>query len=129
MATLRSLITAPRDHMLEAEHTRVTKRSLELQAQVSSALAAGRALTTPFPSGNTLADQLRIVARLISVSQELAAKRQVFFVSLSGWDNHDSMLTTHPTLIARLPRRDGRAWGAQSGDELHGLRLRPHAHI
>ena len=31
----------------------------------------------------------RIVARLISVSQELGAKRQVFFVSLGGFDNHD----------------------------------------
>ncbi|MGQ0589475.1 MAG: DUF1501 domain-containing protein, partial [Sphingosinicella sp.] len=57
---------------------------------------------TPFPSGNSLADQLRIVARLISVSQELGAKRQVFFVSLGGFDNHDSILTTHPVLLTRL---------------------------
>ena len=60
------------------------------------------AIATPFPAGNTLADQLRIVARLISVSQELGAKRQVFFVSLGGFDNHDSILTTHPMLMTRL---------------------------
>ena len=29
---------------------------------------------------------------MISVSQELGAKRQVFFVSLGGFDNHDSLL-------------------------------------
>ncbi len=102
MSTLRMLMTQPRDHMLEAEHNRVTKRSLDLQAQVSAALAAAPALTTSFPVGNSLADQLRIVARLISVSQELGARRQVFFVSMGGFDNHDSILTTHPILMARV---------------------------
>jgi len=101
-STLRGLMTTPRTHLLENEHARVTKRSLDLQAQVSGALAGARTLATPFPAGNSLADQLRIVARLISVSQELGAKRQVFFVSLGGFDNHDSILTTHPVLMTRV---------------------------
>lgn len=102
MSTLRALMTQPRAHLFEDEHSRVTKRSLDLQAQVAAALGAGPAIATPFPAGNPLADQLRIVARLISVSQELGAKRQVFFVSLGGFDNHDSILTAHPTLMTRL---------------------------
>ncbi|HEV7659231.1 MAG TPA: DUF1501 domain-containing protein [Allosphingosinicella sp.] len=102
MSTLRALMTQPRAHLFEDEHSRVTKRSLDLQAQVSAALGAGPAIATPFPAGNPLADQLRIVARLISVSQELGAKRQVFFVSLGGFDTHDSILTAHPTLMTRL---------------------------
>jgi uncharacterized protein (DUF1501 family) len=102
MSTLRALMTQPRTHLFEDEHARVTKRSLDLQAQVSAALGAGPNIATPFPAGNPLADQLRIVARLISVSQELGAKRQVFFVSLGGFDNHDSILTAHPTLMTRL---------------------------
>jgi uncharacterized protein (DUF1501 family) len=101
MTTLRALMTGPRSHLFENEHATVTKRSLDLQAQVSAALAAGPAVTG-FPAGNSLADQLRIVARLISVSQELGAKRQVFFVSLGGFDTHDGILTTHPTLMTRL---------------------------
>lgn len=102
MAALRALMTGNRTNLFENEHAIVTKRSLDLQAQVTSALAAGPTIATPFPAGNTLGDQLRIVARLISVSQELGAKRQVFFVSLGGFDNHDSMLTTHPVLMTRL---------------------------
>ncbi|MEA3045091.1 MAG: hypothetical protein QOH47_2929 [Sphingomonadales bacterium] len=102
MSTLRSLMTAPRTNLFEDEHARVTKRSLDLQAQVTGALAAGPAINTVFPANNTLADQLRIVARLISVSQELGARRQVFFVSLGGFDTHDSVLATHPTLMTRL---------------------------
>ena len=102
MSTLRALMTGARTNLFEDEHARVSKRSLDLQAQVSGALNAGPAIATPFPANNTLADQLRIVARLISVSQELGAKRQVFFVSLGGFDTHDSVLTTHPTLMTRL---------------------------
>ncbi len=102
MSALRGLTTAPRANLFENEHATVTKRSLDLQAQVTASLAAGPAITTAFPANNSLADQLRIVARLISVSQELGAKRQVFFVSLGGFDNHDSMLTTHPVLMTRL---------------------------
>ena len=102
MSALRALMTGPRTNLFEDEHAKVTKRSIDLQAQVSAALAAGPAIATPFPLQNTLADQLRIVARLISVSQELGAKRQVFFVSLGGFDTHDSVLTTHPILMTRL---------------------------
>lgn len=102
MSALRTLMTTQRANLLEAEHARVSKRSLDLQAQVSAALAAAPTLATPFPAGNSLADQLRVVARMIAVSQELGARRQVFFVSLGGFDNHDSILTTHPTLLTRL---------------------------
>ena len=47
MSTLRALMTGPRTHLFEDEHARVTKRSLDLQAQVSAALAAGPAIATP----------------------------------------------------------------------------------
>lgn len=102
MTTLRALMTGPRTNLFEDEHAKVTKRSLDTQAQVSAALAGAPAIQTQLPAGNTLASQLNIVLRLIGVSQELGAKRQVFFVSLGGFDNHDSILTDHPTLMTRL---------------------------
>jgi uncharacterized protein (DUF1501 family) len=102
LGALRALMTGPRTNLFEDEQARVTKRSLDLQAQVSAALAAGPALATQFPAGNSLADQMKIVARLISVSQQLGAKRQVFFVSLGGFDTHSDLLNTHPTLMTRV---------------------------
>ena len=99
---LRALMTGPHANLFEDEHATVTKRSLDLQALVSGALAAGPAIATAFPAGNSLADQLKIVARMISVSQELGAKRQVFFVSLGGFDTHSDLLATHPTLMTKL---------------------------
>lgn len=101
-ATLRSMIAAPRSHLFENELDRVTKRSLDTYALVNGALAAAPALSTPFTAGNPLADQLKIVARLISVSADVGAKRQVFFVSLGGYDTHNALLTTLPVLQARM---------------------------
>ncbi|CAN5337122.1 DUF1501 domain-containing protein [soil metagenome] len=101
MSTLRSLMAGSNSHLLANEHARISKRSLDLYAQVNTALAGAPAATFPlFPSGNSLADQLKIVARLISVSSELGARRQVFFVSLGGFDMHDLLATQHPTQTA-----------------------------
>jgi uncharacterized protein (DUF1501 family) len=103
MSTLRSLMAGSNSNLLASEHAKVSKRSLDLYAQVSAALGGAPAANFPlFPSGNSLADQLKIVARLISVSSELGAKRQVFFVSLGGFDMHDLLATQHPTQTALL---------------------------
>ncbi len=101
-SALRSLIAEPRMHMFENEHAKVTKRALDTYAQINGALAGAPALTTVFPTGNPLADQLRIVARLISVSSELGARRQVFFVSAGGFDNHDNLVVQHGLQMGRV---------------------------
>ena len=101
-SALRTLITQPRTHLLEAEHTRVMQRSIDADAVLTGALAGGPAIATPFPAGNALAAQLQMVARMISVADAIGAKRQVFFVSLGGFDNHDGLLTIHPGLLTTV---------------------------
>jgi uncharacterized protein (DUF1501 family) len=99
-AALKSIMGGSRAHILENEHATVSKRALDLFAQVNSALAGAPVGNFPlFPASNSLSDQLRIVARMISVSSELGAKRQVFFVSLGGFDMHDGLAAAHPTQI------------------------------
>jgi uncharacterized protein (DUF1501 family) len=99
---LKKLVTAPGTHLFEAEHARVMKRSIEADAELTSALAGTTALRTVFPTGNSLASQLAMVARMISARTALTAKRQVFFVSLGGFDTHDGILTEHPALMATV---------------------------
>ncbi|HSB22097.1 MAG TPA: DUF1501 domain-containing protein [Burkholderiaceae bacterium] len=99
---LRSLIVAPRAHLFEAEHTRVVKRALEANDALTAALAGAPTINTAFPSGNALGDQLKMVARMISVADALSAKRQVFFVSLNGFDTHDGLLSVHPGLLSTV---------------------------
>lgn len=96
---LRSIITAPRTHLFEAEHARITQRSIEADAQLTSALATVPPLATVFPSGNSLAAQLNMVARMIAARANTGAKRQVFFVSLGGFDTHDDLAQDHPVLL------------------------------
>jgi uncharacterized protein (DUF1501 family) len=96
---LQALITQPRSHLLEAEYNRVTQRSIAANQLLGSKLVPATALSTPFPTPNGLADQLKLVARMVASADALGAKRQVFFVSLGGFDTHDGLLTVHPTLL------------------------------
>ena len=103
-ANLNTLITQGSSHMLENEFTKITKRSIELEAQITTALTPVT-LTTPFDTdsnANVLADQLKMVAKLIAARTTLGVKRQVFFVSLGGFDAHDNLLVSHAKLMAKV---------------------------
>jgi len=101
-AALTKLVQAPRTHLLEAEHTRVMKRAVQAQASLSSALSSLPAMSTAFDITNPLAHQLQLVARTIAARSALGAKRQVFFVSLGGFDLHDFLPDQHPGLLTRV---------------------------
>lgn len=101
--TLRRLMTTEGGSEMGSEYARISKRALDVQAQLSSALAGAPAANFPlFPTGNSLADQLKMVARMISVNQTLGLKRQVFFVSMGGFDLHDNLVAQHPGLLAKV---------------------------
>ena len=60
-------------------------------------------INTAFGALNTsLAQQLKQVARLIEARQALGVKRQFFFVSLGGFDNHTQLLTNQNTLYGQV---------------------------
>ena len=99
---LQTLVTQPRMHLLENEYTRVSKRAIDANVVLSSALTAAPTLATAFPAANSLGDQLKLVARMISAAPALGAKRQVFFVSMGGFDTHDGLLTVHPKLMTSV---------------------------
>ncbi len=101
-SALQSLVTAPRTHLFESEYTRVASRSISAGGVLTMALASAPTIATPFPAGNSLADQLKFVARMISTAATTNTKRQVFFVSLGGFDNHDGLATLHPPLLTNV---------------------------
>ena len=101
-AALKTLVTATRTDVFEGEYNRVMARSLDAGSQLTAALASAPALATVFPTGNALGDQLKLVARMISNATAIGAKRQVFFVSLGGFDNHDGLITIHPGLLTTI---------------------------
>ena len=98
---MTALVQQQRAHVLENEYNKVTARAIGADAQLTAALAAAPPATA-FPDANPLADQLKTVARLIAGRNTLGAKRQVFFVSLDGFDLHDNLVARHPPLLTRL---------------------------
>ncbi|NHZ80424.1 DUF1501 domain-containing protein [Massilia sp. CCM 8695] len=101
-AALRTLMTQQRSHVLEDEYNRIGRRSIEANEVLTGALSSTPAPKTAFPAANNLGDQLKLVARMIAAGPTLGAKRQVFFVSMGGFDTHDGMLTNHPALMTKL---------------------------
>ena len=99
---LRSTLTRPRSHLFENDLRAVNQRSIDSNTQLAAALATAPTLTTVFPTGNSLASQLAMVARVISVSSQLGAKRQVFMVAMGGFDTHSDQDATHPALLTQL---------------------------
>jgi uncharacterized protein (DUF1501 family) len=101
-AALRSIIgSTPGINNFEREYTRVVARSIDANVNLTGALSGAPALGTVFP-GTGLAAQLQMVARMISARSALGARRQVFFVSVGGFDLHDNLLAQHPALLAQV---------------------------
>ena len=100
-SALSTLVQQTRSHTLENEYNRVTARAVGAEAQVTSALG-GSNLASVFPTANPLADQLKMVARLIGARSALGSKRQVFMVSIGGFDLHDNLISQHPGLLGKV---------------------------
>lgn len=117
---LRSIVTADNQHLLAREHARVTRRSIDLQAAFQTAFNASTvAAPTQYlrPSTRALADNglaaaLQTVARIIGARAGLGVQRQVFFVSMGGFDTHDNQTRSHADLMARLSHALGYFDGA-----------------
>jgi uncharacterized protein (DUF1501 family) len=126
-AAMQQIVSATRGgHVFEADLAAVSARSIDAEATLRTALKApsdplfGTPATnynanndpklqydnplTGAKSFSGLAQQLQMVARMIDGSSAagIGAKRQVFFVSLGGFDMHDGENRTHADLMARL---------------------------
>ncbi|WP_430446411.1 DUF1501 domain-containing protein [Sphingorhabdus contaminans] len=103
-AALRTLMTQTSNNVFEAEYNRVAKRSIDAEGVVTAALQPITLATSfrPATGRNSLAEQLQVVARLIAARQPLGARRQVFMVSMGGYDLHDNLITNQANLMGQL---------------------------
>ncbi|MBJ7309294.1 DUF1501 domain-containing protein [Rugamonas sp. CCM 8940] len=110
---LRAIVSGERSEMFEREHAAVVGRAIASQATLGGAMLAAGAAGVPNPtpfvnpstgatSVNSLAVQLQTVARIIGGRSALGARRQVFYVSLGGFDSHDNQLALQADLLGRL---------------------------
>jgi uncharacterized protein (DUF1501 family) len=102
-AAIKTLISSGGPNLFTQDLAGTTVRSIEADAALTGALASAPDLPLPADQAdNPLAAQLRQVARMIAARTPLSAKRQLFFVSLGGFDTHDNQLITQPALHAQL---------------------------
>ena len=89
------------------ELTYIRRIAVQSQQYATQVKAAADRVTqqSAYPTGNTLADQLKIVARLVGGG----LKTRIYIVNLGGFDNHSSQVNqtdkttgTHATLLQRL---------------------------
>lgn len=99
-APLKTMMTADRTHTLEKDYNKILKRSTDAAAAINTALATVN-LTTVFPNTG-LGNQLRNVARMVAARNSLGAKRQVFHVSIGGFDQHSGLVQGHGPLWAQI---------------------------
>jgi uncharacterized protein (DUF1501 family) len=93
-----TIINAEYGSVYERGFADVQKRAVLYSTRVNSALTAAPTLTTVFPTSN-FGNQLRTVARLISVRDRLQMSRQIFFVATGGFDSHDNQVDDQPGLL------------------------------
>ncbi len=100
---MKALVTQSRTHALEKAYNTVTARSASAESVVTAALATSTLnAASLFTSSDSLTNQMRIVARLISVRAALGLRRQVFFVQLGGFDLHDNLISQQPRLMTKV---------------------------
>ena len=112
LPALKALMSGSRANIFENEHAKVCKRALETGELLYSQLQVAPKPKTIYPGDvkipgvetipNPLADQLKTVARMISINSALGAKRQVFYVQMGGFDLHSHLVETQPILLDRV---------------------------
>lgn len=96
------LLHAQYNNVFEKAYAELQTRALILSTNVGAALAKRGELQTPVPPDNPLANQLAMVAKLISIKDEFQLYRQLFYVELGGFDTHDYQLEKQPALYTNI---------------------------
>ena len=104
LAALNTILGADRDNTYVKAAGDITAQALSLSGTVNPILtSSSSALTTLFAGqNNSIADQLLAVAKLIEARAQTGARRQVFFVSLGGFDTHGNEVNVMDTLIGQV---------------------------
>jgi uncharacterized protein (DUF1501 family) len=98
---IRSLIAMEKRNLFELAYSDTLNRAIDNDVVLRAALDSTPAPTTVFPT-SSLAQQLRMIARLVKAGPGLGFRRQIFFASVGGYDTHGDQLTAHTNLFTDL---------------------------
>lgn len=87
--------------LFKDSYTGTLKRSIESNEIFNAALTTNSRLSTQFSTAKVSQD-MRMVADTIAARDVLGAKRQIFFVEVGGFDNHDELINNHAALMSAV---------------------------
>lgn len=76
----------------------VFRNGIDSNSEYKAALDAfedGGGLTSDFTEANSFSQNLKMVAKSIAIGEDLGFQRQIFFVQVGGFDQHDKLLVEH----------------------------------
>ena len=88
-------------YLLSQQLTETFKQKEERISGIADDIASAPEIITSF-AADKLSKQLKVVAKMIAIRENLGMKRQIFFVGISGWDNHGNQLEDHATRLSEL---------------------------
>jgi uncharacterized protein (DUF1501 family) len=100
-AGMQQLLTFDNGMQLVQAGNGITTRG-NTYANTLTGLLANVTLQTQFPANNPLAAQLRTVANVMAVRNQLGLTRQIFFCLLDGFDTHSAQVETQTPLLQQL---------------------------
>jgi uncharacterized protein (DUF1501 family) len=120
MSALTDLLNAAYPDPLSRTYAKTVRNSIDWYQTLNDSLASATDVSTYFTGldKNPVAQSLQEIARIISVRSKLGAQRQIFFLSLGGFDTHSGQLdetTGQPHLFSTISQAISAFHGATVG--------------
>lgn len=96
-----NIVDAQYQDIFKKTYINTVKTARDGNIQFQEAMDASTPVTTEFEATN-ISDAFKMIANTINIRQELGMKRQIFFVEVGGWDNHDELLETQGGLLGAV---------------------------
>jgi uncharacterized protein (DUF1501 family) len=101
LLALQQILTLDSGISLVQPASNVTQNTIAQSKYLAGALNGATPPQTPFPN-TSLGNQLKQVAQIIKVKNNLNVSRQVFFCSLGGFDTHSDQITIQQNLLSQV---------------------------
>jgi uncharacterized protein (DUF1501 family) len=101
----RHFLNAERNHLLQRYYSNMQMDAWGTAQYVADILASQPKRDLPIynvTSTDGFVESLAMIARLIAAQDAFQVKRQIFYVTLGGFDTHRDQLKQHPTLLFQL---------------------------
>ena len=92
--------SAKSPHLMEQELVNITQRAISSELAIRDAITPTASLEAF--GGGKLGEQLRMVARMIDARSAIGHTRQIFYVSLGGFDFHADLLKNQAEKLAEV---------------------------